>query len=251
MVDLFDEVEEQLRSDRYRTLALRVLPWVVGIALLALAATVGWSVWKNNQDKAAFKASDEYLAALEARAGHDDTRAFGMFADVAKNGTPVYRTLALMQQGGQRMDANDVDQAVKFFDQAAEVAPDPMLGDLARLKSALALLDTAPYAELEKRLTPLTKDGAPYRMQAKEALAFAKLMGGKAAEARGDFAVLSLSPDSSDAMRDRARLAMDMIDSGSAKALPAIVKAAAALPPPPPQLQTQPQAQSAQPGAAQ
>ena len=251
MVDLFDEVEEQLRSDRYRTLALRVLPWVAGIALLALAATVGWSVWKNSQDKEAFKASDEYLAALEARASHDDTRAFGMFADVAKTGTPVYRTLALMQQGGQRMDANDTDQAVKFFDQAAEVAPDPMLGDLARLKSALALLDTAPYAELEKRLTPLTKDGAPYRMQAKEALAFAKLMGGKSAEARGDFAVLSLSPDSSDAMRDRARLAMDMIDSGSAKALPAIVKAAAALPPPSPQQQTQPQAQSAQPGAAQ
>ena len=251
MVDLFDEVEEQLRSDRYRTLALRVLPWVAGIALLALAATVGWWAWKNSQDKEAFKASDEYLAALEARASHDDTRAFGMFADVAKTGTPVYRTLALMQQGGQRMDANDTDQAVKFFDQAAEVAPDPMLGDLARLKSALALLDTAPYAELEKRLTPLTKDGAPYRMQAKEALAFAKLMGGKAADARGDFAVLSLSPDSSDAMRDRARLAMDMIDSGSAKALPAIVKAAAALPPPPPQLQTQPQAQSAQPGAAQ
>jgi hypothetical protein len=228
-----------------------VLPWVIGIAVLALAATVGWWAWKNNQDKAAFKASDEYIAALETRANNDGTRAFGMFGDVAKNGTPVYRTLALMQQGGMRMEAKDTAGAVKFFDEAGEAAPDPVLGDLARLKSALALLDTAPYAELEKRLTPLTKDGAPYRMQAKEALAFAKLMAGKSADARGDFAVLSLSPDSSDDMRDRARLAMDMIDSGSAKALPAIVKAAAVLPPPPPQLQTQPQAQSAQPGAAQ
>jgi hypothetical protein len=213
--------------------------------------TLGWWAWKNHQDKSAFQSSDAYAAAMESYANHDETRAFGMFADVAKNGTPVYRAMALMQQGGLRLQARDTEQAVKFFDQAAEVAPDPVLGDLARLKSALALLDTAPYAELEKRLQPLTKDGAPYRMQAKEALAFAKLMGGKAAEARGDFAVLSLSPDSSDAMRDRARLAMDMIDSGSAKALPAIVKAAAALPPPSPQLQTQPQAQSAQPGAAQ
>jgi hypothetical protein len=251
LVDLFDEVEEQLRSARYRTLALRVLPWVLGIALAALAAYVGWWAWKNHQDKTAFKASDEYSAAVDAYAAHDETRAFGMFADVAKTGTPVYRAMALMQQGGLRMQANDTDQAVKFFDQAADVAPDPMLGDLARLKSALALLDTAPYAELEKRLQPLTKDGAPYRMPAKEALAFAKMMAGKTTEARGDFAVLSLSPDSSDAMRDRARLAMDMIDSGSAKAVPAMVKAAAALPPMPPQSEMQPQAQTAQPGAAQ
>ncbi|HEX5263263.1 MAG TPA: hypothetical protein VFW13_07040, partial [Phenylobacterium sp.] len=28
MTDLFEEVEEQLRSDRYRTLARKALPWV-------------------------------------------------------------------------------------------------------------------------------------------------------------------------------------------------------------------------------
>jgi hypothetical protein len=252
LVDLFDEVEEQLRSDRYRALALRALPWVIGIAVLALAAAIGWWAWKNHQDKSAFQSSDEYAVAMEAYAKHDETRAFGMFADLAKNGTPVYKSMALMQQGGLRLEANDTAQAVKYFDQSAEAAPDPVLGDLARLKSALALLDTAPYAELEKRLTPLTKDGAPYRMEAKEALAMAKLLAGKTADARGDFAVLSLSPDSSDAQRDRARLSMDMIDAGSAKSIPAIVKAAATLPPPTPnQTGAQPQAQTAQPGAAQ
>lgn len=252
MVDLFDEVEEQLRSDRYKTLALKALPWILGITAIALAAVIGWGVWKSQQTKTAFKASDEYAAAMEAYAKHDQTRAFGMFADLAKTGTPVYKSMALMQQGGLRLEANDTAQAVKYFDQAAEAAPDPMLGDLARLKSALALLDTAPYVELEKRLTPLAKEGAPYRMEAKEALAMAKLLAGKMTEARGDFAVLSLSPDSSDAQRDRARLAMDMIDAGSAKSIPEMVKVAATLPPPMPnQTETQPQAQTAQPGAAQ
>jgi len=252
LVDLFDEVEEQLRSDRYRTLALRALPWVLGITAIALAGVIGWSLWKNHQDKTAFQSSDEYSAAMEAYANHDEMRAFGMFADLAKNGTPVYKSMALMQEGGLRLEAKDTAQAVKYFDESAEAAPDPVLGDLARLKSALALLDTAPYAELEKRLTPLTKEGAPYRMEAKEALAMSKLMAGKTADARGDFAVLSLSPDSSDAQRDRARLAMDMIDAGSAKSIPEMVKVAATLPPPmPSQTETQPQAQTAQPGAAQ
>lgn len=253
MVDLFDEVEEQLRSDRYRTLALRALPWVLGIAALALVAALGWWFWQDRQDKAAAVASDKYAAAMESYAKRDETRAFGQFAEVAKDGPPVYRAMALMQQAGMRLEDNKVDEAVRLFDASAEVAPDPLLEDLARLKSALALLDTAPYAELEKRLEPLTEDGRPYRMEAREALAFAKVMAGKGSEARGDFAVLSLSPDASEAVRDRARAAMDMIDSGSAKALPAAVKAAAALPPPQPQAQPQqPQGPApAQPGAAQ
>ena len=249
MVDLFDEVEEQLRSDRYKSLALRVLPWAIGIAVLALGGTLGWWWWQERQDKAASAAAEQYTAAIESYSKNDETRAFGQFAEVAKSGPPVYQAMALMQQGGMRLEDGKTDEAVALFDQAAQAAPDPLLEDLARLKSAFALLDTAPYAQLEERLTPLTEDDRPYRAEAKEALAFAKLMDGKPTEARGDFAVLALSPESPDPVRERAQAAMAMIDSGSAKALPATVKAAAALPPPKPQPQAQPV--PAQPGAAQ
>ena len=249
MVDLFDEVEEQLRSDRYKTLAFRALPWVIGIAVLALAAALGWWWWQDRQDKSAAAAAEQYTAAIESYAKRDETRAFGQFDEVAKSGPPVYRAMALMQQGGMRLEDGKSDEAVALFDQAAEAAPDPLLEDLARLKSAFALLDTAPYAQLEERLTPLTEDDRPYSAEAKEALAFAKLMDGKPADARGDFAVLALSPESPDAVRERARAAMELIDSGSAKALPAAVKAAAAMPPPQPQPQAQPV--PAQSGAAQ
>ena len=250
MVDLFDEVEEQLRSARYKTLALRALPWVIGVGVLALAIAIGWWWWQDREDKASSLAAEQYTAAVESYAKRDQTRAFGQFAEVAKSGPRVYRAMALMQQGGMRLEDGKTDEAVAFFDQAAEAAPEPLLEDLARLKSAFALLDTAPYAQLEERLTPLTEDDRPYRAEAKEALAFAKLMAGKDAEARGDFAVLALSPESPDPVRERAQAAMAMIDSGSSKALSAAVKAAAAMPPP---QQPQPPAQPvpAQPGAAQ
>jgi hypothetical protein len=75
------------------------------------------------------------------------------------------------------------------------------------------------------------EDGRPYRLQAREALAFAKLMAGNTAGARGDFVVLSLSPGAGEGVQQRAQAAMGLIDSGSMKALPAIVKAAIAAPP--------------------
>jgi hypothetical protein len=126
----------------------------------------------------------------------------------------------------------DVKAAVALFDQAAAAAPDDLIGDAARLKSAFAILDTAPFAEVEGRLSPLMKDGHPYRVQAREALAFAKLLKGDSAGARGDFVVISQSLDAPETARQRAKAAVDLIDTGSAKAVPAAVKAAESLPPP-------------------
>jgi hypothetical protein len=81
-------------------------------------------------------------------------------------------------------------------------------------------------------LAPLMKDGHPYRVQAREALAFAKLMKGDVAGARSDFVVITGTLEAPEGARERARAAMGLIDSGSAKSVAAIAKAALALPPP-------------------
>ena len=99
-----------------------------------------------------------------------------------------------------------------------------MIGDAARLKSAFALIDTAPLKDLEGRLKPLMEEGRPYRVQAREALAFARLKAGDTAGARGDFVVLSQLLDASQGAQARAQAAIGLIDSGSAKAVPGVVK---------------------------
>jgi hypothetical protein len=231
LTDLFEEVEEQLRSDRYRTLARKALPWVLAIAVAALVAALAFWGWSAYRSQSANKASEQYAAALDAFNKGQETRAVQLWGEVATSPAKAYKSLALMQLGGLQVADNKPAEAVKLFDQAAQAAPDDVLGDAARLKSAFALIDTAPYKDVEARLTPLMKDGRPYRVQAREALAFAKLMAGNTAGARGDFVVISQSLDAPDGARERAKAAMDLIDSGSAKAVPAAVKAAAALPP--------------------
>ncbi|HEY8615824.1 tetratricopeptide repeat protein [Phenylobacterium sp.] len=260
MTDLFEEVEEQLRSDRYRTLARKASPWVLAVLAAALIAALAWWGWTSWRDREAAKASEQYAAALDAFSQGDQTKAAQLWSDVAKSPSSGFKTLALMQLGGLQIADDKVQPAVAYFDQAAEAAPDEILADAARLKSALALLDTAPYAELEKRLNPLIEDGRPYRIQAREALGFAKLMKGDTTGARSDFLVVSASLDAPEGVRARAKAAIDLIDSGSAKALAATVKAAAALPrqqapagllPPgalPPEMAAPPQAQPQAPG---
>ncbi|MDP2213712.1 tetratricopeptide repeat protein [Phenylobacterium sp.] len=230
MTDVFEEVEEQLRADRYKTLALRALPWVLGALALILAAVLGvwgWSAW---QDRTMGEASRAYAEGVEAFAEGDMNKAEQRFAEVAADGPRGYAALALMQQAGLKVNDGDTAAAVKLFDEAAAKAPDPILADAARLKSAFALLDTAPLSEMKSRLEPLTQDGRPYRALALEALAFAKLMGGEMDEARADFGVITLMPGASEPARQRAQAARAMIDSGTAQAMPEAVRSSIALP---------------------
>jgi len=234
VTDLFDEVEGQLRADQLRRAATKAAPWVLGLAILIIIAVFSVYGWRRHEQQAMAKASEVYGQGLDALVQGRTDEAFRLFGDVAGMDAKAYKSLALMQQGGLRLANGKTKEAAALFDQAATAAPDELIGDAARLKSAFAVMDTAPYKEMETRLQPLTASERPYHVQAREALAFAKLMKGDTAGARGDFVVIGGTLDAPETARQRANAAVNLIDSGSAKMVPAAVKAALAAPPPAP-----------------
>ncbi len=248
MVDVFGEVDEQLRSQRYTSLVRRGWPFAaaaVGAALIAALGVWGWTMHVQSEEA---KASVAYHSALEAAAKSDFATADRGFSALALTAPAAYRALALMQQAQIRLEQKNPADAVRLLDQAAKAAPDAIMGDDARLKAAWILMDKAPLAEIEARLEPLTTAKAPYRPLAMEALAMARLQAGKLDEARGDFSVLSLSQDVSQSAQARAHAALELIQSGSAKMIPGAVTAALDLPP---SAMPQPALSAAQAGAAQ
>lgn len=234
MVDFIEEVEEQLRSDRYRAFALKAGPWFA--ALLAALVAVWLAVWGYDawRDRNIASASVAYDKALTELAQGDQTGASNDFGPIARSGPAGYKTLALLQQGNIRLAANKNADAAALFDQAASAAPNRILHDLSGLRAALALMDVAPYPQLQTRLQALIGDKKPFDLQAREALAMAKLAVGKTAEARGDFNALSITLGVSQAMRTRTQAAMALIDSGGVPSALAAAKLAATMPPPKP-----------------
>lgn len=231
-MDFVEEVEERLRAERYAGFARRYLPWFIA----AVAATiVGWlGMWGYGawRDHNIGQASIAYDKAMVELATGDQTGAYNAFAPIARNGPAAYRTLALMQQADIRLGAGKADEAVTLYDAAAKAAPNQIFGDLARLRAAQVLMDTAPFAQVETRLKALVGDNRPYNLEAKEMLAMAKLQAGKAQEARGDFNALSLTLGVTPGMRARAQGAIALIDSGQAALVGQVVRSAATMPPP-------------------
>jgi hypothetical protein len=237
VVDLFEEVEDELRNEQYKKLALKLAPWVVGglvAGALVAAAAYGYIRY---QDATAAKAAGTYAAALDTMRKGDQQGAYKALDDVSGS-SKGYKTLALMLQASIRLDAGKTDEAVKLFDKAADTAPSGknglILADTARLKAAWAVLDDSPYAEVEKRLKPLTEDGRPLRGLAREALTIAMLNAGMTKDARAEATRLTVSPDASQGIAQRARLMISLIDSGSASQIPAVTKAAKTAVPPAP-----------------
>ncbi|MEO6341278.1 MAG: tetratricopeptide repeat protein [Caulobacteraceae bacterium] len=262
MADVFEEVEEQLRSARYQTIFRKGWPIALGALLIALVVALGIWGFQAQRNAQSGQASETYNRGLEALSRGDKAAAEKEFGDVARSGPAAYKTLALMQQAGLRMADKKTSEAVALLDQAAKAAPTPLLGDAAQLKAALALLDTAPLADIEKRLTPLTADKRPYRPLAREALAIARLNAGKIDQAKAELSALDLTLDAPEDVRVRAQAVGALIQAGTASSVAGVAKAAAALPPAPPgpppgaipQLQSAPpqagpEGASSQPGA--
>jgi hypothetical protein len=234
LVDLFDEVDEELRAETAASFIRRVTPWVIAVLAVVLLAYLGYWGYTSWQDRNLATAGAAYQKGVDALSQGDTAGAVAAFQSAEKAGAPGYRTLALLQEGDLDLAQDKTDAAVKAFDSAASSAPNQIFGDLARLKAADALLDTAPLPQLKTRLQPLTDSKRPYSLFAKEALAMAELMAGKADDAKRDCGVIELSLGAPEDMRQRCQLLGALIDHGEAATAVAAAKLAATMPPPPP-----------------
>jgi hypothetical protein len=240
VVDLFEEVEEEIRSDHYLNLARRSMPWITALFALVIVSYLGFWGYKAWQDRNLNAASVAYQNGIDALGQGDQTGAKTAFDTAIKAGAPGYKSLALMQEAALQATAGKADAAAALYDQAAKVAPSPAIADLASLKAAEVVLDTAPFNIVADRLRPLTDVKRPYWLYAKEALAMAELLAGKTADARRDFELIPLQLGATDDMRQRSQEAIALIDAGEAPAAIAAVKAAATMPTTPPLTLTAP-----------
>ena len=226
MSDVFEEVEENLRTEKWSSFAKRWWPAAAGVVLVGLLIAGGFWFVDARKGWTGAEASQAYARGVEALQAQNTTAAEAAFVEAEAAGNRPYRALALMQRAALRVTAEDFDGAVALFDEAAEAGGDPMISDIASLKAAWLLMDTADLAAITARLEPLTETGRPFRHYAREALALARLQHGQAATAQQQLQAMALELDVPEGMRQRVQVAAAMIESGAAASLPGIVEAA-------------------------
>ncbi len=206
MSDIFQEVEEEVRRERANALWKKYQNWVIAAALLIILGVAGWRGYESWQQKIAGEAGARYLAAMDLAREGKTAEAEEAFNRIAAEGTATYRLLARLR-GAAETANRDKAAAVNLYDQiAADSGAGLVFQDLARLKAATLLVDTAPLADVLKRVEPLTVPANLWRNNAREVAMLAAFKAGDAAAVQKWSEAILTDPAASQGQRNRVEL---------------------------------------------
>lgn len=212
MVDIFDEVSEDLRTERAVKLAKRYGALLIAACIAVLIGVAAEQAYGWYQGKRDDKAAMAYLALSQPIDAADGTLTASQDeADAAKltrfaAGAPEgYKTLANLRAAALYADAGQTAQAEELWNTIADDgAADTLLRDLASLLWAQHALGQAPDAAVLARLKPLTGEENAYHGLAQETQALVYLHEGKTDLAKALFEQIASDPGAPDGVRNVA-----------------------------------------------
>jgi len=214
--DIFQEVDEEVRRERLNKLWEQYGGLIVTVALVIVVGIGGWRLYQWWEAKQAAEAGKQFEAAaqLSEQGKHDEAAA--LFTKLSSEGTAGYRALARFRTA-QELSTRDAQGAVKAYDAlAADRGIGQPLQDLAEIRGALLLVDTAPYEELRNRLEPLTANDRPFHHTARELLALSAWRAGDQTASRRWIDLILTDAETPSNIRARAEMLM-ALTGGRAK----------------------------------
>jgi hypothetical protein len=201
--DIFDEVDEEVRREQLQKLWDRYGNLVLALAVLIVVGVGAWRGYDYWQNKKAAEFGAQFTAAaiLSEQGKHEEAEK--AFARIVTEGTSGYRALAGLREASELAERDPKAAVAAYDDFAAKGAGGPLLKDFAAVRAAMLLVDTAPFAEVARRLEPLAEASAPFRHSARELLAFAAWKAGDTAAVRKWSQLVKDDPESPPSLRER------------------------------------------------
>ena len=204
--DFINEVNEGLARDKWTARWKAAQPWVFGGIFAVLAGVGGFEAWKWQRAEAIESEAVKFHTAATALEGGKPAEAIPVLKEMA-GGDSGFAVLAGNMLGeAERASGAEPAAIAAAFDTVAD--EDGVFADLAALKAAYALADTATLADLETRLKPLVEQGGGVGALARELLAAKALDTGDTERARADYQALTLDLDAPQQLQNRARQAL-------------------------------------------
>lgn len=204
MADIFQEVDEEVRKDRYQLLWQRYGKFVIALIVLIVGGTAASVAWNEYQQSQRLEAGERFAAARALEDDGDTAGARTAFQELAESGGGGYDMLAGMKAAEMLLVQGDKAGAAAELRSVATAADDPLIGEIARLKAIALEIDLGKTEGLAAELETLSGDDQPYRFTARELHGLLAMQGGDTAKAREIFTALAANPDAPGSQRQRA-----------------------------------------------
>jgi len=203
--ELFDEVDEEVRREQLKKLWDKYSIYIVALAILVVAAVGGWRGYEYLEAQKAAEASEGFNRAVELSEQGKHEEAEKAFADLAAKAPYGYRLLSRFHEAAE-VATRDPKAAAGMFDTlAADSSIGALQQELARIRAAGLLVDSASYADMKQRLEPETTPEAAFHHSARELLALSAFRANDMAAAKVWLDQISADADTPPSLRSRAQ----------------------------------------------
>ena len=216
MSDIFHEVEEDVRRERFEKLWKQYGDYAIALAAVIIIAIAGFKFWQRYELQQRQNASAAFFAAQQAGATGDSKVAAASFANIAKTAPSGYASAAQLAEANALLAAGNRNDALALYKKIAENTSSP-LSAVARIRAAWATVDSAPRSDVEALLAPLNTESNSWRFMAREILAYADYRAGATGQSQTEFAALAANKDAPESMRARARAMAEFMKAGGDK----------------------------------
>lgn len=206
------EVDEELRSDRMKTIWKRFGKLIIAVAVLIVVGTAadrGYQYWKETQ---ASKSGDAFLAALNLAREGETEQALEALRSLEADGYGSYSVLARLRAATVLADAGDYQAAISDFSTIGNDSGVPAaIRDAARIRAGYLLVDHGSYEDVANQVESLSGPDNAMRHSAREALGLAAWKAGEAARANEWFGMIAGDNGVPASLMQRSEIMLDLI----------------------------------------
>ncbi|MGC9953604.1 MAG: tetratricopeptide repeat protein [Rhizomicrobium sp.] len=213
MSDIFREVEEDVRRERLEKLWKQYGDYVIAGVAVIVVGVAGYKLWQHYEAQQLAKASVAYSAAVELINSGKNAEAAQVFAKIAKEAPSGYAATAKLAEADALLAEGKAADAIMLYKTIAE-KDKTELGDLARIRAAWALADSASKSDLQTLLAPLTDAKPSWRFMAREIFAYCDFRDGALKVAQSEYESLAAEHDAPATVRQRATAMASLIRAG-------------------------------------
>lgn len=213
---IFNEVEEDLRSDRMQNLWRQYGMWVLGAGVLIVALVGLNEGWRWYQNDIAAKSSSQFYSAFDTLDEGDVAGAQEQLNLAISTGSGQYPVLAQFAQAAILAENEQVDEAITAYDALATTQSHPRLRELALMLAASLLVDQGDVAGIQARVGGLITPDNPLRNASRELLALGQYAAGDLDASRATFSQIVDDPTATLDLLRRVQLFVAQLEAEGA-----------------------------------
>ena len=207
MSDIFQEVDKELREEKYKTIWARYKYYIIAILVLFVFSVGFNSFWKKNSLNEINDRSARFFAAMEL-AQQDKTSAISLlqeFTSKEKDSSEYHSMIASFAEAAIRRSNKDFSGALAVYDEISVNNISIFYKDYAKLSSAEMLIALNNISDAKTILEELSSNSSELKFIAKEYLGYILINDGNIAQAKAIFNSLAKEASVSINMKNRSK----------------------------------------------